>query len=109
MCIICDFRVNGSVSSPGIVLRRKHYFTHTVKCQDQIVWNKEEMLPRVLKTAKKNTAHFTKYASFKTGGLFDQQPVKKGANLIPLKAGLPTEKYGGYNKAGVMFFYSGTL
>ena len=24
--------------------------------------------------------------------------------MIPLKAGLPTEKYGGYNKAGVMFF-----
>ena len=23
--------------------------------------------------------------------------------MIPLKAGLPTEKYGGYNKAGVMF------
>ena len=93
------FRVESRYS-----VKTKTLFTHTVKCQDQIVWNKEEMLPRVLKTAKKNTAHFTKYASFKTGGLFDQQPVKKGANLIPLKAGLPTEKYGGYNKAGVMFF-----
>lgn len=28
---------------------------------------------------------------FKTGGLFDQNPVKKGTGLIPLKAGLPTE------------------
>lgn len=30
---------------------------------------------------------------------------KKSTGLTPLKAGLPTEKYGGYNKAGVMFLY----
>ena len=45
-----------------------------------------------------------KFATFKTGGLFDQNPVKKGSGLIPLKVGLPTEKYGGYNSARIMFF-----
>ena len=67
------------------------------------MWNKD-LLPGLIKTAKNNTAHFTKHATFKTGGLFDQNPVKKAPGLTPLKAGLPTEKYGGYNKAGVMFF-----
>lgn len=85
-------------------LKTKTLFTHPVQCNGTVVWDPDEMLPRVLATAKKNTAHFTKYATFKTGGLFDQNPVKKGSGLIPLKAGLPTEKYGGYNKAGVMFF-----
>ena len=92
------FNVNSSYS-----IKTKTLFTHTVNCNGKEVWNKD-MLPGVLKTAKKNTAHFTKHATFKTGGLFDQNPVKKAPGLTPLKAGLPTEKYGGYNKAGVMFF-----
>lgn len=81
----------------------KTIFTHEVKCRGDIIWDGMPMLEKVEDTARKNTAHFVKYAAFKTGGLFDQNPVKKGTGLIPLKAGLPTEKYGGYNKAGVMF------
>ncbi len=50
-------------ASPGIALRRKHYLHITVKCQERLFGIKDEMLPRVLKTAKKNTAHFTKYAN----------------------------------------------
>lgn len=81
----------------------KTIFTHEVKCRGDIIWDGMPMLEKVEDTARKNTAHFVKYAAFKTGGLFDQNPVKKGTGLIPLKAGLPTEKYGGYNKAGIMF------
>ena len=81
----------------------KTIFTHEVKCHGDIIWDGMPMLEKVEDTARKNTAHFVKYAAFKTGGLFDQNPVKKGTGLIPLKAGLPTEKYGGYNKAGIMF------
>ena len=92
------FNVDSSYS-----IKTKTLFTHTVNCNGEEVWNKD-MLPQVLKTAKKNTAHFTKYAAFKTGGLFDQNPVKKAPGLTPLKADLPTEKYGVYNKAGIMFF-----
>ena len=62
------------------------------------------MLAKVKKTAVKNTAHFTKYSYFKKGGLFDQMPVSAAEGLVPRKKDLPTEKYGGYNKAGVMFF-----
>ena len=73
----------------------KTIFTHEVKCRGDIIWDGMPMLEKVEDTARKNTAHFVKYAAFKTGGLFDQNPVKKGTGLIPLKAGLPTEKYGG--------------
>lgn len=93
------FRIDSKYS-----IKTKTLFTNQLQCNGELVWDNEKMLPKVLKTAKKNTAHFTKYATFKTGGLFDQNPVKKATGLIPIKAGLPTEKYGGYNKAGIMFF-----
>ena len=85
-------------------IKTKTVFSHPVNCQGTIVWEGASMLAKVKKIAKKNTAHFVKFATFKTGGLFDQNPVKKGTGLIPLKAGLPTEKYGGYNSARIMFF-----
>ena len=67
------------------------------------IWS-QEMLAKVKETAEKNNAHFTKFAFFKKGGLFDQMPVPAASGLVPRKKDLPTEKYGGYNKAGVMFF-----
>lgn len=93
------FHVNSNYS-----VKTKTIFTHELICDGQMVWSGEESLHKVIKTANKNTAHFTKYAFFKTGGLFDQMPVKKKEGLIPRKKGMPTEKYGGYNKAGIMFY-----
>ena len=71
---------------------------------DRCYWNGEADIAAVKKTAQKNAVHLTRYAFCRKGGLFDQQPLPKGDNLIPLKAGLPTEKYGGYNKATATFF-----
>lgn len=87
-------------------LKTKTIFTHPqyVGNEKVLVWDGTEMLEKVKKTAKKNNAHFTKYAYFKKGGLFDQMPVRKSSGLVPLKTGLSTERYGGYNKASVMFF-----
>ena len=79
-------------------------FKHPVVCGGETVWDGKNMLAKVKATAVKNTAHFTKYAYFKHGGLFDQQLVSKAEGLTPIKKGLPTDKYGGYNKPGVMFF-----
>ena len=62
-------------------------------------WNGEADLSRVRKTMEKNAIHLTRYAFCRKGGLFDQQPVKAAEGLVPLKEDLPTEKYGGYNKA----------
>lgn len=85
-------------------VKTKTVFTHPVKCGNRQVWSGTEMLEKVKKTAEKNNAHFTKYKFFKKGGLFDQMPVTASENLVPLKKGMPTELYGGYNKPGVMCF-----
>lgn len=85
-------------------LKTKTLFTQPLVCGKETVWGGEEMLAKVKKTAVKNHAHFTKFSFFKKGGLFDQMPVSAAEGLVPLKKGLPTEKYGGYNKASVMFY-----
>lgn len=75
---------------------------------EQVFWNGEESLELVKKTMQKNAVHFTQYAVCKkhgkNGGLFDQQPLKAAPGLVPLKKGLATEKYGGYNKPTASFF-----
>lgn len=93
------FDVNSSYS-----IKMKTIFKHTLICGGEFVWSGEEMLKKVIKTAKKNTAHCTKFTFFKTGELFDQQPRKKKEGLIPLKKGKDTAKYGGYNGSSIMFF-----
>ena len=62
-------------------------------------WNGEADIARVRKNMAKNAVHLTRYAFFRKGGLFDQQPVKAAEGLVELKKGLSTEHYGGYNKA----------
>ena len=49
--------------------------------------------------------HLTKYQTCQKGGFYDQNPLPAGSGeLLPLKQGLDTEKYGGYNKPTVSFF-----
>lgn len=79
-------------------------YTHPVVCGGKTVWDGTPMLEKVKKTLGKNTAHLTKYAFCRKGGFFDQMPVKQSARLVPLKHGLPTEIYGGYNKPTVSYF-----
>lgn len=67
-------------------------------------WHGEADIARIKKIVSKDAVHLTRYAFCRKGGLFDQQPVKKASGLIPLKQGLPTEKYGGYNKPTASFF-----
>lgn len=93
------FTVDSSYS-----IKTKTIFTHPFQCGNEMVWDGAVMLEKVKRISKKNTAHLVKYAAFKTGGLFDQMPVKRAVGLVPLKAELPTERYGGYNKAGMMFY-----
>lgn len=67
-------------------------------------WHGEADIARIKKIVSKDAVHLTRYAFCRKGGFFDQQPVKKAPGLIPLKKGLPTEKYGGYNKPTASFF-----
>lgn len=82
----------------------KKLFTAAHRHNGVPYWNGEADLARVRKTMSKNAVHLTRYAFCRKGGLFDQQPVKADEGLVPLKKGLPTEKYGGYNKATASCF-----
>ena len=79
-------------------------FTHPVVCGGSMVWDGTPMLEKVIATVTRNNAHITRYSYRKQGGFFDQQPVSKGPGLVPLKKGMDTERYGGYNKASISFF-----
>lgn len=79
-------------------------FSRPVVCNGQAVWNGAVDKERVVRIARKNTAHITKYAFCRKGGFFDQMPVSAAKGLVPLKKGRPTEIYGGYNKSTASFF-----
>ena len=85
-------------------VQAKKLFTKSHSHGEQCYWKGTEALAAVRKTMGKNAVHLTRYAFFRKGGLFDQQPVKAAEGLVPLKKGLPTEKYGGYNKTTAMGF-----
>ncbi|MGN0930855.1 MAG: type II CRISPR RNA-guided endonuclease Cas9 [Thermoguttaceae bacterium] len=67
-------------------------------------WEHERDLALVRKTMAKNAVHLTQFTLCRKGGLFDQQPLKKKEGLVPLKKGLPTVKYGGYNGKRASYF-----
>lgn len=71
---------------------------------EEVIWRGEADIAKVKKIAEKNAVHLTRYAFCRSGGLFDQMPVRAGSDLVPLKKNLPTEKYGGYNKPTASFF-----
>ena len=77
----------------------KKLFVAAHRHEDATYWKGAEDLAKVRKTMAKNAVYLTRYAFFRKGALFDQQPVKATEGLVPLKQGLDTAKYGGYNKA----------
>ena len=97
------FTKNFNTSSRYSVKTRT-IFTNSLASGGKTIWEGEKSIAKVREIVAKNNAHFTKFAFFKRGGFFDQMPVPAAEGLVPLKKGLPTEKYGGYNKAGAMFY-----
>jgi CRISPR-associated endonuclease Csn1 len=85
-------------------LKTKTIFTHNVMDGDKIVWDGKNSIENVRRTMMKNNIHCTKYAFMRKGGLFDQNPLRAGEDLTPRKAGLDTEKYGGYAKSTATAF-----
>lgn len=85
-------------------VQAKKLFAASHRHGDTVYWAGAEDLAKIRRTMAKNAVYLTRYAFFRKGGLFDQQPVKHADGLVPLKEGLPTEKYGGYNKATASFY-----
>lgn len=77
-------------------------FDYTTKGAWETENNKS--LNTVLSTMAKNNIRFTRYAFKQKGGLFDQNPVKKGNGQVPLKKGMDINKYGGYNRPASTYF-----
>ena len=71
---------------------------------ETVIWRGSESLAKVKAVCEKNAVHVTRYAFCRGGRLFDQMPVKAGSDLLPLKKGLETEKYGGYNKPTASYY-----
>lgn len=81
-------------------------FGHPVTAYSgKTVWQGGKSIEKVKNIVQnKNAVHLTRYAFCRKGGFFDQMPKKAAEGLIPLKKGLRTEKYGGYNKPTASFF-----
>ena len=79
-------------------------FTRKLVCNGTVIWNGASDKERVVKIARKNTGHVTKYAFCRKGGFFDQMPLPAAVGLIPRKKDMPTGIYGGYNKSTASFF-----
>lgn len=82
----------------------KKVFAETRKNGNETYWQGGSGIAKVKKTMQKNCIHQTRYAFCRKGGYFDQMPVKAKEGLVPLKEGLNTTKYGGYNKPTASFF-----
>lgn len=83
-------------------------FNSSVISNGKIIWKGTSDKDRVVKIARKNTAHMTMYSyckhSGQSGGFFNQNPLSAKEDLIPLKKDMPTEIYGGYDSATVSGF-----
>lgn len=69
---------------------------------------KQGTITTVRQVMRKNSVLFTRRSYEVSGGLFDQQLMKKGLGQIPIKSSdqrlRSIEKYGGYNKAAGTYF-----
>ncbi|MCI8331920.1 MAG: type II CRISPR RNA-guided endonuclease Cas9 [Clostridiales bacterium] len=80
-------------------------FSRRIEAGGRLIWNGSESIGKITHIVRdKNTVHLTRYAFCRKGGFFDQMPVKAAEGLIPMKKGMKTEKYGGYNKSAASFF-----
>ena len=85
-------------------------FDFDVNRNGVIAWRSGEhgTIETVEQNMRKNNILFTRYATEKRGGLFDQMPLRKGSgDLLPLKTAdsrFDISKYGGYNKPSINYF-----
>ena len=71
---------------------------------EEVIWRGEADIAKVKKIAEKNAVHLTRYAFCRSGGLFDQMPLRKSSGLANRKKNLPSEKYGGFDNVAVAYF-----
>lgn len=90
--------------SEKYTINPKKLFKRKIEQNGVVIWDPDFHLEKVKANYKKNNVKLTRYSYCQKGGFFDQMPVKKKDDLVPLKKGMDTTKYGGYNKSGATFF-----
>lgn len=95
-------------NNPKYSIKTETVYKRKIEVDGKPIWNGQESLSFVIKMLEKNNIHYTRYAFCRTrgqkGGFFGQQPKPAGADLVPRKKNLPSEKYGGYNGTTVTYF-----
>lgn len=87
-----------------------HMFDFDVARNGKTAWKRgsEGTIVTVRKQMGKNNILFTRYATEKRGGFYDQMLLRKGSGqLRPIKTEdgrYDTERYGGYNKPSINYF-----
>ena len=96
--------------NPGRSYNLRRMFQFDVTRNGEYAWKTGDggTITTVRKIMKKNSVLFTRKSYEVSGGLFDQQLMKKGKGQVPIKSNdkrlLSIEKYGGYNKATGAYF-----
>lgn len=96
--------------NPGRSYNLRRMFQFDVTSGGECAWKTGERgtIATVRRVMKKNSVLFTRKSYEVSGGLFDQQLMKKGKGQVPIKSSderlLSIEKYGGYNKATGAYF-----
>lgn len=89
---------------------KKLFLADRVERNGEVAWiaGKSGTIGRVKHTMEKNNILITRRSYEVTGGLFDQQLMKKGKGQVPSKGSderlLDIQKYGGYNKEAGAYF-----
>lgn len=89
---------------------KKMFLADRVERNGEIAWIAGEFgtIGRVRRTMEKNNILVTRRSYEATGGLFDQQLMKKGKGQVPIKGNnerlQDIQKYGGYNKESGSYF-----
>lgn len=84
---------------------RENYSLNKVfACDTRGAWDKTESIKTVKKQMAKNNVLVTRMPYEVKGQLFDLQIMPAGKGQLERKAGLPIEKYGGYNKLSGAYF-----
>lgn len=82
--------------------------TRKVERNGEVAWNPDTSFAIVRKMMNKNSIRYVRYCykrkSGQNGGFFDQNPLRKGKGMVPIKKCLSIAKYGGYDNATISYF-----
>lgn len=99
-----NFIKENGAESRNYTMNVEKLLQHDIVRGKTAAWKKDETLADVINQMSKNNIRFVRYSYRKKGGLFDQNPLRKGRGQVPRKKGLDVENYGGYQNSSISYF-----